>query len=69
MADTWTIKEGVTYTTVNTVLKVKPIKIFHQNDKKIVFKGILGTKNGEIVEIKTYKLPLSRITDWRIYEK
>jgi hypothetical protein len=59
------IKNKRSYKTLNGVLIMTVIKIHHENEDVVKFKGILSNKiNGIIYETKNYELPKERIKHW-----
>jgi len=60
------LKNKATYIVDHGTLQMYIIKIFHENDTIIKFRGILSNKyNGLVYENKNYKLPKERISHWK----
>lgn len=59
------LEKGKLYSKPTSGLLMEVIKIHHQGEDKVCFKGRLWSKTRSILyETKNYKLPIKRISDW-----
>lgn len=59
------IRSNSTYSIPNSSINIYINKIYHLSSKGYIkFRGTISNKNGEIIEVKGYKLLLKNINRW-----